>query len=68
MPWIGIALALFGIGCLWWAFRPRSTATRTLPAPTTNITVERMLVVVAAPQPTQQPAAVVRGHVLDVKI
>lgn len=68
MPLIGIALALFGIGCLWWVFRPRSTATRSLPAPTTNVTVERMLVVVVAPQPTQPPAAVVRGHVFDVKI
>ena len=67
MPWFAIALALFGIGCLWWAFRSRTSDS----APqviASSITIERMLVVVADTQSPPPPATVVRGHVIDVNI
>lgn len=64
-----VALALLGVGCLWWVFHPRQQAALTTPScqHATNITIQRMLVVVTEPHPIEQRPPTVRGQVIDVK-
>ena len=63
---VAFALVIFGLGCLRWAVQASRSGGAQAPL-ATHITVERAIIVVAAPSRPEVAMQIVRGSVIDVK-